>query len=38
MCFVDPKFVKPDNPAKGNYRKITRDAFQKLFPDVTRPP
>ncbi|MEM9107431.1 MAG: DUF3333 domain-containing protein, partial [Pseudomonadota bacterium] len=33
--FVDPKLVSPENPGKGNFRKITRDAFAKLFPDVT---
>ena len=31
--FIDPKLVKPENPGKGNYRKLTRDAFGKYFPD-----
>ncbi len=33
--FIDPKLVTPENPGKGNFRKITRDAFDKYFPDVT---
>ncbi|MEM8689264.1 MAG: phosphate ABC transporter permease PstA [Pseudomonadota bacterium] len=33
--FIDPKLVKPENPGKGNFRKVTRDAFAKLFPEVT---
>lgn len=35
--FIDPKLVKPENPGKGNFRKLTRDAFGKLFPDVKKP-
>ncbi len=33
--FIDPKLVKPENPGKGNFRKLTRDAFGAHFPDVT---
>ena len=32
--FIDPKLVKAEDPGKGNFRKITRDAFGKYFPDV----
>ncbi len=29
---VSPDLVKPDNPARGNYRKLVRDAFAELIP------
>jgi phosphate transport system permease protein len=35
--FVDPQYVKPDDPAKGNYRLITQEAVAKLLPEVTSP-
>ncbi len=33
--FIDPSLVSREDPGKGNFRKITRDAFAKYFPDVT---
>jgi phosphate transport system permease protein len=32
---VTPEQVSPDDPAKGNYRAIVRDALAGLFPEVT---
>ena len=29
---VSPDQVKPENPERGNYRKLVRDAFQDLLP------
>jgi phosphate transport system permease protein len=33
--FLDAKEIDPAKPADANYRKLTRDAFFALFPDVT---
>lgn len=33
--YLDPKLIDKSKPGKANYRKITRDAFFSLFPDVT---
>ena len=33
--FLDPKEIDPAKPADANYRKLTRDAFFTLFPEVT---
>jgi phosphate transport system permease protein len=35
---VTPEQVSPDDPAKGNYRAIVRDALVGLFPEVTGHP
>jgi len=32
--YIDPEKVDPDDPFKGNYRTIVRDAIQRQFPDV----
>ena len=31
---ISEKYVKPDDPAGGNYRFVLRDAVRELFPDV----
>ncbi|MBU2532307.1 MAG: phosphate ABC transporter permease PstA, partial [Alphaproteobacteria bacterium] len=33
--FLDPKLIDPSKPETANYRKLTFDAFQNVFPDVT---
>ncbi len=33
--YLDPKLIDKAKPEKANYRKITRDAFFALFPEVT---
>lgn len=33
--YVDPQHVSADDIRGGNFRLITRNAFQKLFPEVT---
>jgi len=33
--YLDPSQIDPSKPADANYRKLTRDAFLGLFPDVT---
>mgnify|MGYP001215186775 CR=1 FL=1 len=33
---INAKMVKPDNPAKGNYGKIIRNALFDAFPDVQK--
>ncbi|MCT8970751.1 phosphate ABC transporter permease PstA [Microbaculum marinisediminis] len=35
--YIDPQFVKEDDPAKGNYRAIVKGTLASLFPDVTSP-
>jgi phosphate transport system permease protein len=35
--YVDPQYVKEDDPSKGNYRAIIKDTLKTLFPDVTGP-
>ncbi|WP_436642379.1 phosphate ABC transporter permease PstA [Microbaculum sp. FT89] len=35
--YIDPQYVKEDDPAKGNYRAIVKDTLTNLFPDVTNP-
>ncbi len=35
--YIDPQYVKDDDPAKGNYRAIVKDTLKTLFPDVTEP-
>ena len=35
--YIDPQYVKEDDPAKGNYRAIVKDTLTNLFPDVTSP-
>lgn len=32
---VDPKFVKPEAIAQGNFRRLVADAMVQLFPEVT---
>ncbi len=32
---LDPKKIDPDKPGDANYRKLTRDSFLVLFPEVT---
>jgi phosphate transport system permease protein len=32
---IDPETIDPDNPFDGNYRKIVRDSFLKLFPGTS---
>jgi len=32
---IDAALIDTNNPFKGNYRKITRDAFKAYFPEVT---
>jgi phosphate transport system permease protein len=33
--YLDPSEIDPEKPADANYRKLTKDAFFALFPDVT---
>ena len=35
--YVDPQFVKEDDPSKGNYRAIVKGTLETLFPEVTDP-
>ncbi len=32
---LDPKLIKPANPARGNYRKVVAATMEALFPEVT---
>ncbi|HUU25399.1 MAG TPA: phosphate ABC transporter permease PstA [Methyloceanibacter sp.] len=33
--YIDPSKVKPEDPAKGNYRAIVKSSLASLFPGVT---
>ena len=33
--FIDPQYVKPDNPAGGNFRLLAQQAIANYFPEVT---
>ena len=34
---ISPEDVKPEDPAKGNYRAVVLDGLRALFPDVSKP-